>query len=123
VASRFRTADDALVVAEDRTLAQRRMLIPVDHPVYFDHPLDHAPGMLLIDAAWQAASAALPAGLTRLVECSMKCPAFTELLGDTWIFLDPVTTEQIGFRIEQDGRTTATGNFQLAPAPARNPVN
>jgi hypothetical protein len=123
MASRYRSAADALVVAEDRTPEQRRMLIPVDHPVYFDHPLDHAPGMLLIDAAWQAASSALPAGLTRLVECSMKCPAFTELLGDTWIFLDPVTTEQIGFRIEQDGRTTATGNFQFAPVPARNPVN
>jgi hypothetical protein len=123
MASRFRTTADALVAAEDRTPQQRRMLVPVDHPVYFDHPLDHVPGMLLIDAAWQAASSVLPAGLARLVECSMKCPAFTELVGDTWIHLDPVGSGQIGFRIEQDGRTTATGNFQLASIPTRSTVN
>jgi hypothetical protein len=114
VASRFRAAADALIVAEDRMIDHRRILVPVDHPVYFDHPLDHVPGMLLIDAAWQAAGALLPSGLVRLVGCSMECPAFTELVGDIWIYLDTVKTGQIGFRIEQDGRTTAVGNFQLA---------
>jgi hypothetical protein len=29
-----------------------------DHPVYFDHPVDHVPGMLLMDAARQAAALA-----------------------------------------------------------------
>jgi len=69
----------------------------------------------LIDAAWQAVSATLPTGDLRLVECSMRCPAFTELFGDTWIFLEPNTTGQIGFRIEQDNRTTAMGELRLAP--------
>ncbi|WP_416967748.1 ScbA/BarX family gamma-butyrolactone biosynthesis protein [Streptomyces sp. 4F14] len=30
------------------------------HPVFFDHPLDHVPGMLLLEAARQAARRALP---------------------------------------------------------------
>ncbi|QNP69521.1 A-factor biosynthesis protein [Streptomyces roseirectus] len=30
------------------------------HPVFFDHPLDHVPGMLLLEAARQAARSALP---------------------------------------------------------------
>jgi len=30
------------------------------HPVFFDHPLDHVPGMLLLEAARQAACCALP---------------------------------------------------------------
>ncbi|MET8975046.1 ScbA/BarX family gamma-butyrolactone biosynthesis protein [Streptomyces sp. NPDC004539] len=30
------------------------------HPVFFDHPLDHVPGMLLLEAARQAARFALP---------------------------------------------------------------
>ena len=118
VASRFRGTADALVVAEGRLRDRRRMLVPLDHPVYFDHPLDHVPGMLLIDAVWQAASSTPPARGLRLVECSMSCPAFTELFGDTWIFLEPNTTGQIGFRVEQDNRTTALGNLRLAPVAA-----
>jgi len=30
------------------------------HPILFDHPLDHVPGMLLVDAARQAVTAAVP---------------------------------------------------------------
>ncbi len=112
MASRNRTPADALIVAEDPLPDRRRVLIPIDHPVYFDHPLDHVPGMLLIDAAWQAASATRPGELLRLVECSMKCPAFTELFGEAWVFLKPIATGQIDFRIEQDGRTTATGELR-----------
>jgi len=115
LATRFRGPADALVVAEDLLPDRRRMLVPVDHPVYFDHPLDHVPGMLLIDAAWQAASATLPTGSVRLVECTMTCPAFTELFGETWISLKSITTGQIGFRVEQDDRTTAIGDLRLAP--------
>jgi 2-oxo-3-(phosphooxy)propyl 3-oxoalkanoate synthase len=113
---RYRDPTDALLVAGDRQPGRRRMLVPQDHPVYFDHPLDHVPGMLLIDAAWQAATATLPPGPSRLVECWMKCPSFTELIGETWISLEPKTDNQIGFRIEQDGRTTALGDLRLASA-------
>lgn len=113
MASRYRAPSDALIVAEDPLPDRRRVLIPIDHPVYFDHPLDHVPGMLLIDAAWQAASASRPGEQLRLVECSMKCPAFTELFGEAWVFLKPITAGQIDFRIEQDGRTTATGELHF----------
>lgn len=112
-ASRYRALSDALLVAEDPLPDRRRVLIPIDHPVYFDHPLDHAPGMLLIDAAWQAASATRPDERLRLIECSMKCPAFTELFGEAWVFLKPITTGQIDFWIEQSGRTTAMGELHF----------
>ncbi|MEU8420161.1 ScbA/BarX family gamma-butyrolactone biosynthesis protein [Micromonospora sp. NPDC048835] len=29
--------------------------VPIDHPVFFDHPLDHAPGMMVYEAMRQAA--------------------------------------------------------------------
>ncbi len=121
--SRYRGPADALLVAGDRQPERRRILIPQDHPVYFDHPLDHVPGMLLVDAAWQAATAALPPGPTRLVECWMKCPSFTELIGETWISLEPRTGDQIGFRVEQDGRTTALGDLRLAPLPTGTAIS
>lgn len=122
-ASRYRALSDALLVAEDPLPDRRRVLIPIDHPVYFDHPLDHAPGMLLIDAAWQAASATRPDERLRLVECSMKCPAFTELFGEAWVFLKPITTGQIDFWIEQSGRTTAMGELHFRRAVAAAAVS
>ncbi|MEV7217427.1 ScbA/BarX family gamma-butyrolactone biosynthesis protein [Kitasatospora cineracea] len=36
-----------------------RLRVDTRHPVIFDHPLDHAPGMLLVEAARQAAAATL----------------------------------------------------------------
>lgn len=122
-ASRYRAAADALIVAEDPWPDRRRVLVPFDHPVYFDHPLDHVPGMLLIDAAWQAAIATRPGERLRLVECSMKCPAFTELFGEAWVFLQPIATGQIDFRIEQDGRTTALGELRFNRAAAAAAVS
>lgn len=41
-----------------------RLRIDTAHPVFFDHPLDHAPGMLLLESARQAAWARRPAGGT-----------------------------------------------------------
>jgi 2-oxo-3-(phosphooxy)propyl 3-oxoalkanoate synthase len=110
--SPHRAAADSLLVAEDPLPDRRRVLIPLGHPVYFDHPLDHVPGMLLLDAAWQATVAMHGNHRIRLVECWMTCPAFTELFGDAWVFLEPVTTDRIDFRIEQDGRATANGNLR-----------
>jgi 2-oxo-3-(phosphooxy)propyl 3-oxoalkanoate synthase len=123
LASKYRTDADALIAAEDPLPDRRRVLVPLGHPVYFDHPLDHVPGMVLIDAAWQAVAACRPATPLRLVECWMKCPAFTELFDDAWVLLEPITTGQIGFRIEQGGRTTAVGELRVASLPVASAVS
>ncbi|MEU5314975.1 ScbA/BarX family gamma-butyrolactone biosynthesis protein [Streptomyces sp. NPDC021562] len=49
-----------------------------DHPVLFDHPVDHAPGMVLMEAARQAALAVLdrPDGL--LVGCESTFQKYVE---------------------------------------------
>ncbi|MEU3281208.1 ScbA/BarX family gamma-butyrolactone biosynthesis protein [Streptomyces antibioticus] len=39
-----------------------RLRVDTAHPVFFDHPLDHVPGMLLLEAARQAARLHSPAG-------------------------------------------------------------
>ncbi|MER6217093.1 ScbA/BarX family gamma-butyrolactone biosynthesis protein [Streptomyces sp. NPDC001674] len=60
-----------------------QLRVDTTHPVLFDHPLDHVPGMLLVEAARQAAAAALgrssflPLGITsefkRYVELDAPC--------------------------------------------------
>jgi hypothetical protein len=88
------------------------LVIPVQHPVYFDHPLDHAPGMMLIDAAWQAVAAMRGDG-ARLVSCLMQCPTFTELGLTTNIELAPTSPDTTQFSVEQAGRRTATGTLRV----------
>lgn len=111
--SPFRAADDALIAAAPGRPDDRQVVVPLDHPVYFDHPLDHAPGMLLIDAAWQAAMQ-LRGDTARLVECVMECPVFTELGVETHIRLAPAAADTTRFSVVQDGRSTASGMLRVA---------
>jgi 2-oxo-3-(phosphooxy)propyl 3-oxoalkanoate synthase len=111
--SSIRAAADGLLAAEAQPGDRRRLVVPLDHPVYFDHPLDHAPGMLLIDAAWQALVEQRGDG-ARLVSCTMTCPAFTELGIDTDVVLTPLSRDATSFLVEQQGRETASGILRVA---------
>lgn len=55
------------------------------HPVLFDHPVDHAPGMLLLEAARQAAQAAVHPRptLVRGMQCDFS--RYAELDAPCWI--------------------------------------
>lgn len=114
VSSPIRAAADVLLTAEEKPGSRRRLVVPLDHPVYFDHPLDHAPGMLLIDAAWQAALEQR-ADDARLVGCALICPTFTELAVDTDIVLMPVSGDTTDFSVQQQGGETASGSLRMAP--------
>ncbi len=114
VPSSIRATDDVLLTAEPASGNRRRLVVPLDHPVYFDHPLDHAPGMLLIDAAWQAALEQR-ADNARLIGCTLDCPVFTELGVDTDILLRQISSDTTGFAVHQHGRETASGTLRIAP--------
>lgn len=114
-ASRYRSGSDSLIAAPDADFPRRRLLVPLEHPVYFDHPLDHVPGLLLIDAAWQAASQLLDAD-RRLIGADLRCPWFTELFPIALISLRPTEPDQLAFAIEQSGRITSSGLLRLTSA-------
>lgn len=117
----FRDSIDSLIAAEPAAehatgrKAVRRLLVPVHHPVYFDHPLDHVPGMVVVDAAWQAALAMRPGSRARLIGCRMDCPAFTELDDPVDIEVELASGGSTAlFAVTQRGRATATGSLQLS---------
>ena len=112
-ATAIRAADDVLLTPQTRPGNRRRLVVPLDHPVYFDHPLDHAPGMLLIDAAWQAVAEQRGDG-ARLVGCTLDCSAFTELGLETDIALRRTSADTTEFEVRQQGRTTASGSLRAA---------
>jgi hypothetical protein len=112
-ASAIRAADDVLLSPFTGSGSRRRLVVPLEHPVYFDHPLDHTPGMLLIDAVWQAVTEQRSDG-ARLVGCMLDCSAFTELGQETDIVLRPISSETTEFVVEQQGRSTASGFVRAA---------
>jgi len=116
VASTIRDAPDVLLAAEPGPGPRRRLVVPLEHPVYFDHALDHAPGMLLMDAAWQAVFEHR-GDRARLVSCALDCPTFTELGVDTDILLLPVSAQTTEFAVLQAGQRTAFGYVRVGPAP------
>jgi hypothetical protein len=116
VPSSIRDTPDVLLAAEPGPGPRRRLVVPLEHPVYFDHPLDHAPGMLLIDAAWQAVFEQR-GDRARLVGCALDCPTFTELGVDTDILLVPVSARTTEFAVLQAGQRTAFGYLRVGPAP------
>ncbi|MFC4498234.1 MULTISPECIES: ScbA/BarX family gamma-butyrolactone biosynthesis protein [Streptomyces] len=52
---------DVVLAPADGT-GRRQLRVDTAHPVFFDHPLDHVPGMLLLEAARQAARLRRPDG-------------------------------------------------------------
>ncbi len=87
-----------------------RWLLHVDttHPVYFDHPQDHVPGMLLVEASRQAAQALLGPGPVYPVALRGTFDRYAELTSPCWIRAeadDPDDTGRTTVRVtgRQDG--------------------
>ncbi|WP_329275281.1 ScbA/BarX family gamma-butyrolactone biosynthesis protein [Streptomyces sp. NBC_01451] len=59
--------------------------VDTDHPILFDHPVDHVPGMLLIEAARQAARAATGRPDALLLGLESRFTRYAELDAPCWI--------------------------------------
>ncbi|MFF1574223.1 ScbA/BarX family gamma-butyrolactone biosynthesis protein [Leifsonia sp. NPDC058292] len=98
--------DEDVVVAKLEPTEGWSIVVDPAHPIYFDHPLDHVPGMLLIDAMRQAARlhirtpdldfSEFEAEFSRVVELSSA--ASVRASGDR---------EALAFEIVQSGRVAA----------------
>ncbi|NDZ81616.1 hypothetical protein G3I19_24405 [Streptomyces sp. SID10853] len=104
--------------------ADDRWQLRVDtrHPVLFDHPVDHVPGMLLIEAARQAASAVFGHSAELIpVQVESEHTRYVEL--DAPCFIEavrlPATPRGERVRIigEQNGEEMFRTTVTTAPAP------
>ncbi|MET7452025.1 ScbA/BarX family gamma-butyrolactone biosynthesis protein [Streptomyces sp. NPDC005574] len=79
-----RAVPEDVVLAPTRRRDRWQLRVDTGHPVFFDHPLDHVPGMLLLEAARQAAQvrrlASRPPVALRAVFCR-----YAELDRPVWI--------------------------------------
>lgn len=90
------------------------LVAPADlrHPRFFDHPSDHVPGMVLLEAARQAACLA-GASPGRLSGCHMEALRFTEWNAPVHVECGPAE-EGWAFQVTQGGDTTASGTLAFA---------
>ncbi|MFJ8951120.1 ScbA/BarX family gamma-butyrolactone biosynthesis protein [Streptomyces sp. NPDC102381] len=98
--------------------------VDVHHPFYFDHPVDHAPGTLLLEAARQAAQelhprlTVIPAGqqalFSRYVELDQPCTVTAEPAGE-----DDAGRPVAHVRMVQSGQEYFRSSLTLADAQQR----
>jgi hypothetical protein len=116
------TSDRHVVLAEPAPGAGHRWELRVDttHPVFFDHPVDHIPGMVLLEAARQAAQAAsgLPGALVLGLHSDFS--RYAEFDAPCWIEADPHVIGpgrvEVEVRGVQNGRTVFTSDLLLSSA-------
>nr|QEO75108.1 hypothetical protein [uncultured bacterium] len=97
-----------------------RWLLRVDqhHPVLFDHPVDHVPGMVLQEAGRQAAALLLNRPDVAPVACRFTFDKYVEFGSPVIVSAGrctPATSGAlgVGVRIEQDGSTVAHGLMDM----------
>ncbi|MFE7318332.1 ScbA/BarX family gamma-butyrolactone biosynthesis protein [Streptomyces sp. NPDC057555] len=100
------------VLAED---GDGLLVAPADplHPFLFDHPSDHVPGMVLLEAARQAVAYRSGGALARPRDGRLKAVRFTELAPSARV-LCTRHHSTCAFRIVQGGTPTAYGILRYA---------
>lgn len=88
-------------------------------PVFFDHPLDHLPGMLLLEAGRQLALAAVaeatavPAGQWVATACRARFLRFAELAQPVWCRGQVTSPTVVEVTVEQGGMAAAHLEFTV----------
>ncbi|MEV7388068.1 ScbA/BarX family gamma-butyrolactone biosynthesis protein [Streptomyces sp. NPDC091215] len=118
------TSDEFRDAVLSPTDARDRWQLRIDtrHPMYFDHPSDHAPGILLLEAAKQAARAvrhpragvaeAMETIFHRYVELDSPCRVDAQLLPD-----DQLGRARLLVTMHQDDRLCFTALVSVAKEP------
>jgi hypothetical protein len=90
-------ADVVLAPAGPRP-SDSRLRVDTRHPVLFDHPLDHVPGMLLLEAARQAGTAVAGHGPVIATSLDAVFTRYVELNAPCWIHAEPAPAAANGSR-------------------------
>ncbi|MFE9249093.1 ScbA/BarX family gamma-butyrolactone biosynthesis protein [Streptomyces sp. NPDC007088] len=102
--------DRDVVIAADGGSA-RVAPFDVRHPFFFDHPSDHVPGVVLLEAARQAAAYASGGTLVRPRAVRMKAARFTEFRPQAGVHI-AIHHRTCAFRIVQGENLTTFGAFE-----------
>ncbi|MGW4272010.1 ScbA/BarX family gamma-butyrolactone biosynthesis protein [Streptomyces seoulensis] len=123
-AGRLRRQD--IVLSPTERSARWQLRVDTSHPVLFDHPVDHVPGMLLLEAVRQAGQATDPAqaGAVLPVSLDVSFNRYVEFDQPCWIEAEQIRTASSSSGIRrvmkvdarQNGFSAFTATTELADA-------
>ncbi|WP_158100422.1 ScbA/BarX family gamma-butyrolactone biosynthesis protein [Streptomyces thermovulgaris] len=111
---RDRAADVVLSPADRPGRWQLR--VDTRHPKLFDHPVDHVPGMLLLEAAQQAARAVRRPARVLPVALETAFHRYVEFDRPCWIEAHPLETGTVRVVARQDGEDRFTADVRTRGA-------
>ncbi|MFD7916546.1 ScbA/BarX family gamma-butyrolactone biosynthesis protein [Streptomyces sp. NPDC059752] len=82
-----------VVLSPTSSTRRAQLRADVNHPILFDHPVDHAPGMLLLEAVRQAAYRSAYPRRGVLTDMEIRFFRYAELTSACWIETLPNTEE------------------------------
>ena len=118
-----RTRPENVVIGEPVPLggsaASAPIVVDVSHPTIFDHPLDHLPGGLIIEACRQLSLAVMGSCSATIVGPSwLRCDfhSFAELDATNTVTVAPAAEDALSFRgeVTQSGQTRASVELTFA---------
>ncbi|MEU1320826.1 ScbA/BarX family gamma-butyrolactone biosynthesis protein [Streptomyces tibetensis] len=119
-----RPEPDDVVLSPTNVAGRHLLRVDTGHPVHFDHPVDHVPGMLLLDAARQAAHAASRPRPVRATGMTARFHRYVEFDAPCWIDTeaDPSDPDHLLVTARQYERPCFTASVALeAASEARTP--
>ncbi|MFG2585870.1 ScbA/BarX family gamma-butyrolactone biosynthesis protein [Streptomyces malaysiensis] len=114
-----RLPEDVVLASTGRS-DRWQLRVDTEHPSLFDHPVDHVPGMLLLEAARQAAQAVRAPLPAVAVGMETAFHRYVELDAPCWIQVYPgETRDRLRLTVEQDNTVCFSGEVSLyAPVEA-----
>ncbi|GHF71456.1 ScbA/BarX family gamma-butyrolactone biosynthesis protein [Streptomyces griseosporeus] len=116
-----RTGTEHVVLSQDGASGNRwEVRADTDHPIFFDHPVDHIPGMVLLEAARQAAHAATGLTDALVLDLDSSFARYAELDEPCYIEADPLGADdggdvQVRVHGVQGRQTVFTARLVLRP--------
>ncbi|MEU2060927.1 ScbA/BarX family gamma-butyrolactone biosynthesis protein [Streptomyces sp. NPDC013455] len=106
-----------VVLAATERADRWQLRADLDHGILFDHPVDHAPGMLLLEALRQAAHANRPDAHSMVTAMSVSFTGWVELDAPTWVTVEPLSPDVLKAVIAQDHGVCLTGEVTIKSVP------
>ncbi|MFE2167006.1 ScbA/BarX family gamma-butyrolactone biosynthesis protein [Streptomyces sp. NPDC059447] len=107
-------AQDVTLSATDRP-GHWQLRVDTSNTVLFDHPHDHVPGMVLLEAFAQAAQAVAAPRRVSPMNFDTTFHRYVELDQPCWITAEPVTRYDARLSAVQNGEVVASGIVTSAP--------
>ncbi|MEU1127660.1 ScbA/BarX family gamma-butyrolactone biosynthesis protein [Streptomyces sp. NPDC005899] len=110
--------DENVVLAGTGRADRWQLRADLGHPVLFDHLVDHAPGMLLLEAVRQAAHVYSPVADCVVTGMSVSFEGWVELDAPAWVSVTPTYGDALRAVIEQEGGTCLAAEVAVGSVPA-----